>query len=70
MRRICKSRALRRRYGRSMLHDDHSDLNRRELEVLLREQDAPTRRAPRLTMKEQIEWDKQLRKIREAEKER
>lgn len=59
---------LRRRYGRIVY--GRSDAGRREVEHLLREQDAPTRRAPRLTMKEEIAWEKRLRAIREAEKER
>jgi uncharacterized protein YqgV (UPF0045/DUF77 family) len=37
---------------------------------LLKAQDVQTRRAPRLTMLEQIEWDKQLETLREAERAR
>ena len=71
MRRIHKSHALRRRYGRSMFYDDYvSDLDRREADLLLKAQEAPTRRAPTLTIKEQIAWDKRLKAIRDAENER
>jgi hypothetical protein len=37
---------------------------------LMRAQDTETRRAPKLTMKEQIEWDRQLEAVREADRSR
>lgn len=64
-------RALGRRYGRgraAVRGRSHSGF--RPVEELLRAQDAPTRQAPRLTMLEQLEWDRALREVREAEKKR
>jgi len=42
----------------------------RPISELLRAQDSQTRRAPQLTMQEQIEWDKKLEAVREADRAR
>jgi hypothetical protein len=65
--------ALARRYGRGRGKGrmrGHSDAGMRQVEMLLRAQDAPTRHAPKMSMREQIAWDRRLKAIREAEEER
>ncbi len=47
-----------------------SEAGSRAVDELLRAQEMPTRQAPRLSMREQISWDRRLKEIREAEKER
>ena len=56
---------MRKHSGRS-----HAGIETRPIAHLLAAQDAPTRAAPRMSMREQIMWDKKLAEIREAEKER
>lgn len=62
-----RARALGRRYGRMR---GRSQAGTREIDALLKAQETPTRQAPRLSMREQISWDRRLKEIREAEKER
>ena len=66
-RRYGKARAVRKR-GRSHVHGQGHEP--RPVSRMLAAQDAPTRPAPKMSMREQILWDRQLAAVREAEKDR
>ena len=63
MRLARRYRTLRRRYGRHL----YREAGVRPVDELLEAQGAMTVRAPRLTMKEQVEYDRAERARRAAE---
>jgi hypothetical protein len=54
---------LRRRYGCSR---GHREAGARPIDEMLEEEGAQTVRAPRMTMREQVEWDRKAQERQEA----
>jgi hypothetical protein len=57
-----RARALRRRYGRHA-HGSRKEAGMRSVDEMIEQMGALTVRAPRMTMKEQVQHDRRLREM-------